>query len=145
MGVPCMRAVLRATFAARRRARPTAATNSSVSFFTFFRFMVLFPRAGVSHLSYHTRPKRRLKACNASQSTLKGKARACSGEAIEFFEKQAPRRKRGQFRPQRRKSAGDLIGVHEANNTSVFWQELARECGLTRSVGTGDDYAERQF
>jgi hypothetical protein len=38
---------LRATFAARRSARPTAATNSSVSFFTLFRFMVLFPRVGV--------------------------------------------------------------------------------------------------
>jgi len=38
-----MRAVLRATFAARRRARPTAAENSRVSFFTLIRFMVPAP------------------------------------------------------------------------------------------------------
>ena len=38
-----MRAVLRATLAARRRARPTAAENSRVSFLTLVRFMVPVP------------------------------------------------------------------------------------------------------
>ena len=71
----------------------------------------------------------------AAQRTLEREVRACSGEAIEFIEKQASSGKRGQFRPQRRKSAGDQIAVYEANDPSVFCQELARESGLTRSVG----------
>ena len=63
-----MRAVLRATFAARRSARPTAAENSLVSFFTLVRFMVPVPLIEVSYPSYHTRSKCQLKACNAFQS-----------------------------------------------------------------------------
>src|SRR5690242_13950134 len=50
-----MRAVLRATLAARRSARPTAAENSFVSFFTRVRFMVLVPTAAVQLTNYHTR------------------------------------------------------------------------------------------
>src|SRR6266850_6407384 len=38
-----MRAVLRATFAARRRAHPTAAENSLLSFL-LFRFMMIYSR-----------------------------------------------------------------------------------------------------
>lgn len=43
MGVPCMRAVLRATFDARRSARPTAAVSILVSLLTLGFFMVLAP------------------------------------------------------------------------------------------------------
>lgn len=61
MGVPWIRAVLRAAFAARRKARPTAAANFSVSFFTLVRFMDLFLKYEDCDQSYHTRSKRREK------------------------------------------------------------------------------------
>jgi hypothetical protein len=46
---------LRATFAARRSARPTAAENYLVSFFTLLRFMDLFLITGMYDPSCHTR------------------------------------------------------------------------------------------
>ena len=52
-----MRAVLRATFAARRSARPTAAENSLVSFFTLLRFMELFLITGMYAPNCHTRSR----------------------------------------------------------------------------------------
>jgi len=61
MGVPWIRAVLRAAFAARRKARPTAAANFSVSFFTLVRFMDLFLKYEDCDQRYHTRSKRREK------------------------------------------------------------------------------------
>ena len=42
-----MRAVLRATLAARRRARPTAAENSLLVCGLAFRFMATFPNFGL--------------------------------------------------------------------------------------------------
>ena len=178
-----MRAVLRATFAARRRARPTAAENSLLLSGLYLRFIEIAPRIVDSYPNYHTRSTCRLKARSASRSwsnsdrigaavsawnivaalpdayrdasqsklrrmqaqvnnldaitggfpalqaakiretaqrALEREVRACSGKAIEFLQKQASSRKRGQFRPQRRKAAGDQIGVHEANDPSVF-------------------------
>ena len=57
MGVPCARAVLRAVFAARRNARPTAAAKRSVSFFTFVRFMGLFLKVGDYDQSFIHAPR----------------------------------------------------------------------------------------
>src|SRR5439155_24832898 len=68
MGVPWIRAVLRAAFAARRKARPTAAANFSVSFFTLVRFMDLFLKYEDCDQNYHTRSKRRRKACKTFRS-----------------------------------------------------------------------------
>ena len=63
-----MRAVLRATFAARRSARPTAAENSLLFRELFLRFKVNAPAIEASDQNYHTRSRCRLKACDASQS-----------------------------------------------------------------------------
>ena len=63
-----MRAVLRATFAARRSARPTAAENSFVSFFTLVDFTVLPPAVEASLQNYHTRSRYQRKDDNVLQS-----------------------------------------------------------------------------
>ena len=59
-----MRAVLRAIFAERRSARPTAAENSFVSFFTLVDFTGLAPLVAAWLRNYHTRSKYRRKADN---------------------------------------------------------------------------------
>ena len=56
-----MRAVLRATLAARRSARPTAAVSCLVSLLTLYCFMALAPRLVAYRESYHTPSIRRLK------------------------------------------------------------------------------------
>src|SRR3990167_1164161 len=53
MGVPCMRAVLRAIFDARRSARPTAAVRILVSFLILVFFMVLAPILAACREHYH--------------------------------------------------------------------------------------------
>ena len=63
-----MRAVLRATFAARRRARPTAAENSLLLRELYLRFIVNAPAIEEYDPSYHTHSTCRLKACNVFQS-----------------------------------------------------------------------------
>jgi hypothetical protein len=61
-----MRAVLRATFAARRKARPTAAENSLLICSLAFGFMAIFPIILDCGLSYHIRSKYLLKAGSAA-------------------------------------------------------------------------------
>src|SRR5512138_304711 len=80
MGVPCMRAVLRATLAARRKARPTAAENSFVSFFTGVRFMVLVPTAAAQLSNYHTRSRHSLK-----DDSVFGKIIPAAGESPDHI------------------------------------------------------------
>src|ERR1044071_1812168 len=63
-----MRAVLRATLAARLRARPTAAENSWVSFFTLVRFMAPVPPVLGWHRNYHTHSTRRPKPDNSFEN-----------------------------------------------------------------------------
>ena len=57
-----MRAVLCATFAARRRARPTAAESSLLFRKSYFRFNVIALAIEEYYCSYHTRSKHLLKA-----------------------------------------------------------------------------------
>src|SRR3990170_1480278 len=54
MGVPCIRAVLRATFTARRSARPTALENSLLSRSCFSRFILTAPVIEACCANYHT-------------------------------------------------------------------------------------------
>lgn len=63
-----MRAVLRATLAARRRARPTAAENSLLVYGLAFRFMATFPTTLVHRLSYQAHSSCLLKDDSASQN-----------------------------------------------------------------------------
>ena len=69
MGVPYMRAVLRATFAARRSDCPTAMENFEGPFFLPVCFMIVAPTESVYHGSYHTRSSHRLKADRSSESS----------------------------------------------------------------------------
>ena len=57
-----MRAVFRATLAARRRARPTDALSGESTIFLDFDFTVLAESVGASRASYHTPSTHRLKA-----------------------------------------------------------------------------------
>jgi len=63
-----MRAVLRATLAARRRARPTAAENSLLVCGLAFRFTATFPTTLVYCLSYQAHSSCLLKDDSASQN-----------------------------------------------------------------------------
>ena len=64
-----MRAVLRATFAARRSARPTAAENSLLVLSLAFRFTAIFPTPSAYCLSYHTHSRHRGKCRSKVQGS----------------------------------------------------------------------------
>ena len=67
----CMRAVLRASLAARRKARPTAAKNSFVCFFTGVRFMVLVPTCVLFYRRYQSLQHEGSTAMSSSDETAR--------------------------------------------------------------------------
>ena len=107
MGVPWMRAVLRATFDARRSARPTAAVSILVSLLTLGFFMVLAPILVACRENYHTPSMYRLKDYKCSENFSSCGQNAESHRCVERYGLLVSREwRRGEGRAVQRGDAG---------------------------------------
>ena len=137
MGVPCMRAVLRAERRARRRARPTLKANDFVSRFADFDFICFRRSSQASRLNYRIRPSHPPAVCKLSQNSSNLDQIVAKHRRGKHHVHLALRVRQYGVRPDPPKRASEKQFQFDSRSPSTAWAESGKSnrstCSRTRS------------